>query len=188
MLIGFLGKRGRGKDTCGGYLIEKHNFKSCSFALAIKKSVAVKYGLTYEQLNTDAKEVKHPYWNVTLRQIMQFEGDLMRKHGNELIPDINDNFFVKCVEKFIIENKQQNIVITDCRYQNEIDLIHKYKGIVIKITRDNIPESKQDSHSSEQSIDLIKDFDYEIQNNGTKQELYDKITFLLTAKSLTFYI
>ena len=35
--------------------------------------------------------------------------------------------------------------------------------------------TNEDSHESEKGIDLIKSYDYEINNNGTLEQLYNKV-------------
>jgi len=70
-------------------------------------------------------------------------------------------------------NIDTNIVITDVRYQNELDMIHKNGGIIIKINRpDNI---NIDDHESENYIDYIKNYDYCINNNASIDDLSEQI-------------
>ena len=63
-------------------------------------------------------------------------------------------------------------IITDVRFPNEIDRIEKLGGIVIRVVRDI--ETITNEHFSETALDH-HDFEYVIQNNGTKQELLEKV-------------
>lgn len=166
-LVGFLGRRRRGKDTAANYL-QRKGYICYSFAAVLKEYCEKKYMLSNEQLNGELKEVKDEKWRLTPREILQKEGDVGRKTSQ----------FVKAVEKFIIENKEKFIVITDCRHQDEVDLIRKMGGIVIKITRP-LPPSIHDDHSSEEGIDNIVG-DVLINNDGTVDELHEKIEKILS--------
>ena len=94
-----------------------------------------------------------------------------------------------------------NIVIDDCRFINEMESIRKYNGILIKVTRGELPEwyntaldevrylktygyetgfesmmaiKYPDVHISEWGW-IDEKFDYDIENNGTVEELNNKI-------------
>lgn len=69
-----------------------------------------------------------------------------------------------------------NVVVSDLRFQNEVDEIYKYKGIVIKIER---PNTNNDDHESEILIDKIDTYDYLIQNDSSLDEYTLKINQLI---------
>mgnify|MGYP003705863213 FL=1 len=69
------------------------------------------------------------------------------------------------------ENKDKNIVIADVRFNHEVNILKKHNFNIIKINR-NI--ELNDSHISENEIKLIKHIDYEIDNNGSKEQLYSQ--------------
>jgi hypothetical protein len=79
-----------------------------------------------------------------------------------------------------IENNPKWI-ITDCRFPNEADSIKERNGIIIRVERGNI---KSSNHPSETGLDDYKDFDYVIQNNGTIEELIDKVRGILIKESI----
>jgi len=66
------------------------------------------------------------------------------------------------------------LVITDVRFENEAAAIREKGGKIIKM--ESI-YAKQDMHESEK-IDV--QYDYLIENKGTKEELYLQIDNLLT--------
>ena len=76
---------------------------------------------------------------------------------------------VKLFEIFLDNNKDKNIVIADVRFKHEVDFLKKHNFNIIKINREN---NKNDSHISEKEINLIKNVDYEINNNSTKEDLF----------------
>ena len=74
-------------------------------------------------------------------------------------------------EKFLEDNKDKNIVISDVRFNHEVDYLKKLNFNIIKINRNN---NKNDTHISETEINLIKDIDYTINNNSSKDNLYNE--------------
>ena len=76
---------------------------------------------------------------------------------------------MKLFDIFLEENKDKNIVIADVRFQHEVDYLNTLNFNIIKLNRSL---NKMDSHISENEIDLINNYDYVIDNNSTKEELY----------------
>ncbi len=62
-------------------------------------------------------------------------------------------------------------MITDVRFPNEYESIKKRRGILIRIEREN---SYKINHESECALDKYT-FDYVIENNGTLEELIEKV-------------
>jgi len=175
-IIGITGKKFAGKDTLGNYFVENHGFERIAFADPLKSAIKVIWKLNDEQLYGDKKEVVDEFWGKTPREIMQFVGtDLFRNHIHELHPTIGDNFWVRAMEREITEklkiNPNAKFVITDIRFPNELKAIENLGGITIKINRNNL---SNDMHKSETQIDdLVTNYTFD--NNGTKEELYEKI-------------
>lgn len=174
MLIGILGKKGSGKDTCADYLIKKYNFKKISFATPLKTALISIFNMKHNQLYGEEKEIKDKYWDIEPRKLMQYFGtDLMRDKYDK-------NIWLKSISKWLENNKDSNIVIPDCRFQNEVDFILEKNGIVIKIDRyDEI----KDNHISENEINEIKNFTYCIQNNNTLDKLYSNLDKYIEIKN-----
>ena len=51
----------------------------------------------------------------------------------------HEDFWIIRLKKFMQENPNQNFVITDVRFQNELDFVHSMNGIAIEIERDVPP-------------------------------------------------
>ena len=182
MIIGLLAKKRHGKDTVADYLVEKYGFKKFSLADTLKDACKILFGFDDEQLYGDKKEEIDPKWKVSPRKMFQYLGtDIFRKQMADVIPDIEDKFWVKSLEIKIIntlkENNNQNIIVADCRFQNEVDMIHNLGGTVIKIVRPSI--SDDDIHESEKNIDLINNYDIIVQNNKTIIDLHKKIVNII---------
>jgi hypothetical protein len=98
---------------------------------------------------------------------------------------------VKCLEKKL--SKYNKIVISDCRFENEFNMVKSYNGINICIFRNNPIWYKDYIDSGLSSLRerdyLVKklnihesdykwlefNYDITINNNGTINELYKKI-------------
>lgn len=176
MIIGILGKKGVGKDTCADYIVQKYNYNKYSFAKPLKDICKILFGFTNDQLYGNQKEVQDDFWKVTPRIALQYIGtDLLRNQLNTIMPHINQDIWVNV---FKANYKKDNIVIADCRFQNEVDTIKEMGGIVIKLNRimDNLVH---DAHISE-DIDNIINYDYEIHNDSTLGDLYKKIDNILS--------
>lgn len=177
MIIGTLGKKSHGKDTISDHLVKNYGYTKRAFADPIKEVSKILFNFTDDQLYGNKKETVDENWNVSPRTVMQYIGtDVFRKDINKIMPGINDDFWVKSLANKI-KDTNDNIVISDVRFQNEVDCIHKLGGIVIKVERsgkDNI-----DQHISETCIDQIEDYDYLINNSGSLEELYRKVDIVM---------
>jgi len=81
-----------------------------------------------------------------------------------------------------------NWIITDVRFPNEADIIKNKGGIIIRVNRSQfLIDGKvilKDEHLSETGLDDYDKFDYVIDNNGTVQDLIDKIKSLDIVKRI----
>lgn len=184
LLIGITGKKFNGKDTLGNRLIEKYNYKRFAFADPLKEGCRQIFGLNDEQLYGSLKETIDEYWNVTPRKLLQYIGtDLFRDQLINIMPHLNKDIWVYATKRKILNewkiNSNQRIVVTDVRFENEINMIYELGGIVIRVKRDTIKNS--DIHASELEIDNLC-VTYELSNNETIHELYDKLDHLLLIK------
>lgn len=176
-IIGITGKKYSGKDTLGNFFVNNYGYIRLAFADPLKEAVKCIFGLDDEQLYGNKKEEIDEFWGKNPRQILQFVGtDLFRNHTNELIPNIEKNIWTLVIKRKIINelNKNPNakFIITDTRFPNEINLIKEFGGIIIKLKRTNIINN--DNHESESLIDEL-DFNYEFQNNDTKEKLFENV-------------
>lgn len=214
MIVGICGLIGSGKDTIASYLIDEHGFRRLSFAESLKDTVAAVFGWDREMLDGVTKssrawrEEVDPWWatrlnipNLTPRMILQNWGtELFRNH-------FHDEIWVASVERKLSKT-QDSIVITDCRFANEVDAIHKSGGIVVRVKRGQDPSwydaavaynsgpkhmgwalarrELEDAkvHASEYSHCGLN-FDVVIENDSTIDELHKKVNNLLEDRQLS---
>ena len=175
--VGLLGHKGSGKDTLADYLVKEKQYIKYSFAEPVKEIAKIMFNLNAEQLNGNLKEVIDDRWGVSPRTMFQRIGTEFGQYKiYELFPELKDKIisrglWLKLFEDFLEKNKDKNIVIADVRFNHEINVLKKHNFNIIKINR-NI--ELNDSHISETEIKLIKHIDYNIDNNGTKLELYSQ--------------
>jgi len=175
MIIGLLGNKNVGKDTLADYLVSYKKFQKYAFADSLKECLHSLFGFNQEQLNGSLKETIDEVWNITPREVLQFFGtEIMQLKIQELLPNINKNFFVKRFQQFLNNNKNKNIVISDVRFQHEINFIKEQGGIIIKINRDNSSKTFL-NHVSESKIDYLSGVDFTIINNESVDNYFKKI-------------
>ena len=196
MIIGICGFQGSGKDTVADYLVTNYGFEKLSFASALKDVVSAIFGWPRDKLEGITKEDRQwreevdPWWAKELKIVYLTPRYVLRYFGTELfrrhwMPDI----WVKVIERKIVNLVyQKNIVVTDCRFENEINMLLRYGGKIVHVHR-NLPcwfykykngervEDVFQLHESE--VAWIRcSIDTEIENDGTIIELYEKINIL----------
>lgn len=182
MLVIFVGKIGSGK-TAAANILKKYSFEEETFAEPIKQFLLT-IGFNYEDVygSQEEKLKVNKFWNVSGREFMQkFATDIMRNQLKTVLPKLELNgstVWVRAMEKKIQDNPSKNIVIGDGRFPDEIMLIKKYGGVVIKINRPSNSYNNNFNHESESYFDLIQP-DYEIINDGTFEDLENKIKMIL---------
>lgn len=181
MIIGVLGKKRSGKDTTGDYLVANHNFTKYSFANPIKRGAMELFGFTEEQVFGDSKDVIDPTWGITPRLVLQIMGtEIFQYDMPKHIPELQvfgRSFWVKRFEQWYQKNKDLDVVICDVRFQHEVDAILEIGGYVLSVQREGLVTG--DEHASEKEMDLIKGVNYSMLNNGTLDDLYEKINYLI---------
>jgi hypothetical protein len=202
MIIGVCGFIGSGKDTIADYLVNFNEFRRDSFAATLKDAVSAVFNWDRELLEGRTKQAREwreqvdPWWaerlnmpNLTPRLVLQLWGtEVCRKN-------FHDDIWIASVENKLRASKD-NIVISDCRFPNEIKSIKQAGGRVIWVKRGALPEwydlavesnlggfnhmktAYPDVHVSETAW-VGTEFDAIIDNNGSIEELYAQVKSLV---------
>lgn len=81
----------------------------------------------------------------------------------------------------IVPTKYPNWVISDVRFPNEAEAIKDRGGILIRVERNT---GNTEIHDSEIALDDYKDWNYVIDNNGTIEELIEKVKEILIKEKI----
>ena len=177
MIVLLIGKIKSGKSLAAKILCDEFKLTEAAFAQPIK-DFAISIGFNHDQIygNQDQKLEINEFWGISGREFLQkFGTEVCRNTLPDIIPNMNMNglqLHARIMEKKILDNRDKGIVISDGRFIDEVALVKKYNGIVIKIVRDD--NKHTDVHSSEKQIDNLP-YDNIIYNNGTIQQLRDKL-------------
>jgi hypothetical protein len=159
--------------------VEKHGFKRLAYADTLKEACKTIFGLTDEQVYGDEKkEIKDEYWNHTPREILQKVGtELFRNTLSKELEHIDKDIWIRSVEKTMLNDIKKGFnkfVITDVRFQNELDFINNNNGITIKVVRPSIMNNNKDykTHMSEALIDCFPT-DVLLINDSSLDDLYN---------------
>ena len=203
MIIGICGLIGSGKDTVADYLVNVHGFRRESFAGTLKDAVAAVFGwdrILLEGRTKASREWREQvdlWWSqrlgqeITPRWVLQYWGTEVLRRG------FHDDIWIASIENKI-RNSPDNVVLSDCRFPNEISSLRSIGGIILRTCRGPEPEwynfaLQENLQQSEQAKwELIKrkvhvsetawigtDFDHVLDNNGSMDELYAQVDNLI---------
>jgi hypothetical protein len=208
MIIGVCGFIGSGKDTVADYLTNFHGFRRESFANSLKDAVAYVFGWDRTMLEGRTKQAREwreqvdPWWaerlnmpNLTPRWILQYWGTEVCRRA------FHDDIWIASLENKL-RNSKDDIVISDCRFPNEIKSIKAAGGIVVRVVRGPEPDWYNDAvdmnagdrcitymtakvrmqklgiHASETAWVGTK-FDLVLDNNATIDDLFAQVKSLV---------
>lgn len=175
MLVSFSGLAGSGKDTAAAFLVGQHNFRRFAFADKLKEICSRVFNIPSVYLHSNMRDQvldtpivltrDHCFyiirevlkfcapdtdeWAViydlfpgteftSYRQLLQIVGtDILRDHFSK------DVWLVPLIQEVEAGGK---IVVSDARFQNEVDLVHDLGGTSYEIVR---PGTVQMNHISE---------------------------------------
>lgn len=200
-LIGIVGFIGSGKDTVAKEFV-KYGCVQDSFAAPLKDVVASTFGWDRSKLEGDTissrdwRETPDMFWsrktgipNFTPRLALQLMGtDVMRNHFHE-------DIWIDSLEyRLRAKQEERCVVVSDARFENELNLIKNLGGHIIWVQRGELPEwyevaktasdnainrkimqtKYRDVHESEWNWVGCK-ADYVIHNNSTLEDLQAEV-------------
>lgn len=203
MIVGVAGFIGSGKDTIADYLITFKGFKRMSYAGPLKDAVAAIFNWDRELLegtthySREWRDTVDAWWaerlnipHLTPRFVLQQWGTEVGRRA------FHDDIWIASVENKLRIVKD-NIVISDCRFPNELKSIKNAGGITIRVNRGLNPEwydaavqynkgnkhakailDEYNIHASEYSS-VGLNYDYYIDNSGTVDDLHRKIDSII---------
>jgi hypothetical protein len=208
MIIGVCGFIGSGKDTIADYLVNFHEFRRESFASTLKDAVSSVFGWDRTMLEGRTKEAREwreqvdPWWaarldmpTLTPRWVLQYWGtEVCRKA-------FHDDIWIASLENKL-RNSKDDVVISDCRFPNEISSIKNAGGQIVWVQRGELPEWYQTAvdanRGSNVALNELKhlkihasetawvgtEFDAVIDNNSTINALYAQAQTLVVGDKI----
>jgi hypothetical protein len=215
-IAGVVGFIGSGKSTIGNSLIKNHGFSHDSFADPLKQCVANVFGWDRRMLEGDTKKSREwrdqpdVWWEQRLdwpthkfsKYFPRFTPRVaLQLFGTELFrQNFYDDIWIASLQKRLMSN-EADVVITDCRFPNEIKAIRQLGGKIIRVIKGPNPDwyetaeaanSETFSHAAEAYETMIQSgvhvsewawvglpFDLVIDNNGTLADLEENIKCLM---------
>ena len=111
---------------------------------------------------------------------------LLQVLGTDIIRNtIDKNFFInRIIEDIKVHSKFFDVIIIgDARFPEEIDYIkNEFKNVIsVHINREdmNLLTEEEKKHVTETALDSYKGYDYEINNDGSIEELEEKLSIIL---------
>jgi hypothetical protein len=195
-VCGFIGS---GKDTVADYLTNFHGFRRESLANSLKDAVAQVFGWDRTMLEGRTKTAREwreqpdLWWadrlgipDLTPRWVLQYWGTEVCRRA------FHDDIWIASLENKL-RNSKDDIVISDCRFPNEIQSIKHAGGKVVRVVRGPEPEWYNlalDSNNGSESANIMlmklsihasetawvgTNFDAVVDNNGTLDQLYQQL-------------
>jgi hypothetical protein len=208
MIVGVAGFIGSGKDTIADYLITFKGFKRMSYAGPLKDAVASIFGWDRDLLEGTTKysrewrDTVDPWWaerldlpHLTPRFVLQQWGTEVGRRA------FHDDIWIASIENKL-RTVKDDIVISDCRFPNELKSIKNAGGTTIRVMRGENPPwydaacefskgyysagymnarkvlEEHNVHASEYSSVGLK-YDHYINNDGTIDDLHRKVDSII---------
>ena len=121
--------------------------------------------ILWDNVSHDGQRGSDSSGRMTAREFMQF-------FGTNICRRIKDDVWVSLCIKQIKDENPNLALIGDCRFKNEIDVVHEAGGKVIYFTRNS---ESSDGHDSEKASEYKDHYDCIIDNTNTSVEEQNKL-------------
>jgi len=199
MFVGLVGFIGSGKGTAGD-MLTKIGFTKQSFAGPLKDAASVIFGWDRNMLEGDTKESREwreqpdEFWSKVMGRPFT-PREALQKLGTEAGRNVfHNDIWIESLQRRITGNT----VITDVRFQNEMDFIRRNSGVLIHIQRGELPDwyhtAKDANNGDVKALQEMKMYgihesewkwiggqiDYTIVNDGSVDDLKKHLAQVLT--------
>ena len=186
-------------------IYQAQNWKIVKFADKLKDIVCLLIGYTRSQLEArefKEKELGEEWWYYKGRNNSLIAYSKDSKRNREDLIKLTPRLLLQLVGTDLFRNQlhpntwvtatfanyqNNNWIITDMRFPNELEAIKKRNGITIRINRGPIERTgkmiQEPEHISENSLDNAK-FDYVIENSGTIEDLIEQVKKILIKEKI----
>ncbi len=175
-IIALCGFAGSGKDSAAAALIKHKGYTKLSFATLLKDILSVLFGWDRNALEGTTKEDREwreqvdSWWAAKLGIETFSPRYAMQQIGTNLFRDhFHKDIWVLALERSL--SRYSRVVITDCRFPNEIEMVKSHGANLVKVHRPSVtPSLGANSHVSETGW-INQVFDFEVVNDGDLEDL-----------------
>lgn len=201
MILGICGFAGSGKTTVSNIMVENHGYNQIAFADTLKDLTAIMFGWPRDLLEGDTpesrlfRETPDKFWSARLERSVTPRWALQTIGTESGRKSIHENIWIFCTEAKIRD--YENVIISDTRFPNEIKFIRDKGGYIIRVVRgpepkwyetayDHMVKGKYHMYEKFPEVHVSEwawigtDFDYVLYNDGSIDDLREKVKYALT--------
>ena len=173
MIIGLCGFIGSGKDTVAKILEVYHSFECMAYASPLKDIVSSVFGWNRKMLEGDTpesrlwREVPDEWWSERLGQSITPRAMLQRVGTDMFRNVLSPAIWTTITERKLRNSSSRRVVLTDCRFEEEVELVRKLGGVIVYVHRKD-PEWKEE-------WDLYHERLQSSGNDQITQEIYKRL-------------
>jgi hypothetical protein len=185
-IIAFSGRKQAGKTVCSeflkGLLLSNgyNDVEIFNFADPLKEDICMNmFNLTYIQCygeDHNKNELIDAYWDD--KQLSA--RDLLQLIGTDIFRKLNQNVWVNALINKIKKTNHQVVIVSDCRFPNEIEAIKNNNGLVFRLNRNPHDSNHMSESILDNSVYNWDNFDSVIDNEHmTVREQFEKLKTLM---------
>ena len=173
-VIAIAGLKGSGKNTAADLIIDlykdRQSFQTIAFADPIRKQIEHIFDLNGSDKQYDSFKRSTMLYNVGYPGSMSIYARRAVREIGMLMRSYDEDQFTRYVSEKINADRSKTWIITDLRFENELDFLMSSNALIVKVNR----KVEQDNHITERGIDdsfCTHIFD----NNGSEDNLKEQI-------------
>jgi hypothetical protein len=171
----------QGKSTIADYLAYEHGYWTISFASPILEMIEVflrHHGLSKEEIDYYCKQAKEQPIPGIGRSYRYLARTIGTEWGRNLV---RQTTWLDAFEKKLDRHSSRKaFCVDDLRFRNEAFLLKKNGFLLVKVVRKTDRHGLSDSHQSDVELSDYNAWDLVIDNNGTFDELYQKVKDIIS--------
>jgi hypothetical protein len=179
-LLALVGRARSGKNTAADYLLGHGYDTLTAFASPLKDAAQILFNLTEDEVQGHGydREMIHKDWGISVREILQ-------KLGTESIRDVfGRDHWVDLMRCRLIAERADDfgghgVIITDCRFYNEVELIRDQGGVILGLRRQGFEPDVRPHASEEMATNCLDDVSDVVVSAGNVNELHEQLDDLL---------
>lgn len=186
VLVGVTGRAQHGKNTVGNILVER-GFIQVAFADELKEMMleldpivyASIYPMHAGEVERLSDRIEAGGWEGAKR--MPEVRRLLQVFGTEVMRNrYGDMVWVDALDRKVYDGDEDDkmFVITDVRFPNEAEWVHRNGGVILKVVRPGFDNGVDATHASEANVDTLP-YDAAVVNDGPLEALPTEVNHAL---------